>query len=192
MGSLSGLFDSNTASVLQWGSSLIGTIAQAIPKILEMSTANEIEAASATKSASANTLAAGSEALKAHAGIPFVGIAMGVAGVAAIIAAMASIPKFANGGIVPGISFTGDKVPAMLNSGEMILNGSQQANLFKMLNTGLNISHPNISLPSGHLAGIISPSENDRRIDVSGDWILRGDTIFLQLKNYMKKTGKKL
>lgn len=72
----------------------------------------------------------------------------------------------------------------------MILNGSQQANLFKMLNTGLNISHPNISLPSGHLAGIISPSENDRRIDVSGDWILRGDTIFLQLKNYMKKTGK--
>lgn len=192
MGSLSGLFDSNTASVLQWGSSLIGTIAQAIPKILEMSTANEIEAASATKSASANTLAAGSEALKAHAGIPFVGIAMGVAGVAAIIAAMASIPKFANGGIVPGISFAGDKVPAMLNSGEMILNGSQQANLFKMLNTGLNISHPNISLPSGHLAGIISPSENDRRIDVSGDWILRGDTIFLQLKNYMKKTGKKL
>lgn len=192
MGSLSGLFDSNTASVLQWGSSLIGTIAQAIPKILEMSTANEIEAASATKSASANTLAAGSEALKAHAGIPFVGIAMGGAGVAAIIAAMASIPKFANGGIVPGISFAGDKVPAMLNSGEMILNGSQQANLFKMLNTGLNISHPNISLPSGHLAGIISPSENDRRIDVSGDWILRGDTIFLQLKNYMKKTGKKL
>ena len=192
MGSLSGLFDSNTASVLQWGSSLIGTIAQAIPKILEMSTANEIEAASATKSASANTLAAGSEALKAHAGIPFVGIAMGVAGVAAIIAAMASIPKFANGGIVPGISFAGDKVPAMLNSGEMILNGSQQTNLFKMLNTGLNISHPNISLPSGHLAGIISPSENDRRIDVSGDWILRGDTIFLQLKNYMKKTGKKL
>lgn len=192
MGSLSDLFDSNTASVLQWGSSLIGTIAQAIPKILEMSTANEIEAASATKSASANTLAAGSEALKAHAGIPFVGIAMGVAGVAAIIAAMASIPKFANGGIVPGISFAGDKVPAMLNSGEMILNGSQQANLFKMLNTGLNISHPNISLPSGHLAGIISPSENDRRIDVSGDWILRGDTIFLQLKNYMKKTGKKL
>ncbi|EXZ03187.1 coiled-coil domain-containing protein [Bacteroides fragilis] len=192
MGSLSGLFDSNTTSVLQWGSSLIGTIAQAIPKILEMSTANEIEAASATKSASANTLAAGSEALKAHAGIPFVGIAMGVAGVAAIIAAMASIPKFANGGIVPGNSFAGDKVPAMLNSGEMILNGSQQANLFKMLNTGLNISHPNISLPSGHLAGIISPSENDRRIDVSGDWILRGDTIFLQLKNYMKKTGKKL
>ena len=152
-----------------------GTIAQAIPKILEMSTANEIEAASATKSASANTLAAGSEALKAHAGIPFVGIAMGVAGVAAIIAAMASIPKFANGGIVPGNSFAGDKVPAMLNSGEMILNGSQQANLFKMLNTGLNISHPNISLPSGHLAGIISPSENDRTFcswtDRMEDWI---------------------
>lgn len=194
MGSLSGLFDSNTASVLQWGSSLIGTIAQAIPKILEMSTANEIEAASATKSASANTLAAGSEALKAHAGIPFVGIAMGVAGVAAIIAAMASIPKFANGGIVPGISFAGDKVPAMLNSGEMILNGSQQANLFKMLNSklyaGLNVERSNITPSVGHLAGLISPSENKVQVEFGKARVI-GTDIFLSINNTLKKQGKK-
>lgn len=194
MGSLSGLFDSNTASVLQWGSSLIGTIAQAIPKILEMSTANEIEATSATKSASANTLAAGSEALKAHAGIPFVGIAMGVAGVAAIIAAMASIPKFANGGIVPGISFAGDKVPAMLNSGEMILNGSQQANLFKMLNSklyaGLNVERSNITPSVGHLAGLISPSENKVQVEFGKARVI-GTDIFLSINNTLKKQGKK-
>lgn len=40
------------------------------------------------------------------------------------------IPKFAQGGIVPGNSFSGDNVPARVNSGEMILNMEQQARLF--------------------------------------------------------------
>jgi len=35
-------------------------------------------------------------------------------------------PQFATGGIVPGNSYVGDKVPAMVNSGELILNRSQQ------------------------------------------------------------------
>lgn len=41
---------------------------------------------------------------------------------------------YAQGGIVPGTSTTGDKVPARVNSGEMILNQAQQANLFAMAN----------------------------------------------------------
>ena len=49
-----------------------------------------------------NVAAAASGALAAHSGIPFVGIALGLAAVAAIIAAMASLPKFAKGGIVSG------------------------------------------------------------------------------------------
>lgn len=49
-----------------------------------------------------NVAAAASAALAAHSGIPFVGIALGLAAVAAIIAAMASLPKFAKGGIVSG------------------------------------------------------------------------------------------
>lgn len=44
------------------------------------------------------------------------------------------IPKFETGGIVGGTSFSGDKVLAAVNSGEMILNQRQQANLFDMLN----------------------------------------------------------
>jgi tape measure domain-containing protein len=44
--------------------------------------------------------------------------------------------KFADGGIVPGNSFSGDKVSAQLNSGEMVLNKGQQAQLFDMANNG--------------------------------------------------------
>ena len=58
--------------------------------------------------------------------------------VAAVVAAFASVPKFALGGIVPGSSYNGDKVPSLLNSGEMVLNRGQQSNLFNMLNNGSN------------------------------------------------------
>ncbi len=43
-------------------------------------------------------------------------------------------PAFEDGGIVPGNSFSGDRVGARVNSGEMILNRSQQGNLFRMAN----------------------------------------------------------
>ena len=49
---------------------------------------------------------------------------------------MTKLSKFATGGIVGGGSYYGDKVPAMVNSGEMILNRSQQRNLFDMINGG--------------------------------------------------------
>lgn len=53
------------------------------------------------------------------------------------------VGSFAQGGIVPGGSFTGDRVPAYVNSGEMILNNRQQQNLFGMLNGGVNASRVN-------------------------------------------------
>ncbi|MCC8130796.1 MAG: hypothetical protein LIO72_03500, partial [Ruminococcus sp.] len=43
---------------------------------------------------------------------------------------------FAGGGIVAGSSYTGDKVNASLNSGEMVLTQEQQARLFEMANSG--------------------------------------------------------
>lgn len=46
--------------------------------------------------------------------------------------------NFQDGGIVPGTSFTGDRVAANVNSGEMILNRQQQARLFEMANRGGN------------------------------------------------------
>lgn len=45
-------------------------------------------------------------------------------------------PKFAQGGIVPGIRYYGDKVPVMANSGEMFINTEQQRNLLSAIRTG--------------------------------------------------------
>ena len=61
---------------------------------------------------------------------------------------------YAEGGIIPGNSFAGDKVMAMVNSGEMILNTHQQKNLFDMLNgiTGTGISSSKIEL-TGKIRG---------------------------------------
>lgn len=53
--------------------------------------------------------------------------------------------KYATGGIVEGSSYVGDNVPAYVNSGEMILNKTQQRALWDMANgsgnakTGVNI-----------------------------------------------------
>ena len=44
--------------------------------------------------------------------------------------------KYAVGGVVGGTSYSGDKLTAKVNSGEMILNREQQTNLFKMANIG--------------------------------------------------------
>jgi hypothetical protein len=52
------------------------------------------------------------------------------------IAAIKNAGKFEDGGIVGGSSYTGDRMNAQVNSGEMILNRKQQANLFAMANGG--------------------------------------------------------
>ena len=61
---------------------------------------------------------------------------------------------YAEGGIIPGNSFAGDKVMAMVNSGEMILNTHQQKNLFDMLNgiTGTGIASSKVEL-TGKIRG---------------------------------------
>lgn len=46
----------------------------------------------------------------------------------------AQAANFQDGGIVPGTSFSGDRVPANVNSGEMILNREQQTQLFDLAN----------------------------------------------------------
>ena len=52
---------------------------------------------------------------------------------ATIFGIFASLPKFAEGGIVGGIS-TGDRNLVRVNGGEMILTTAQQQRLFNILN----------------------------------------------------------
>lgn len=79
----------------------------------------------------------------AYASIPFIGPAIATAQIASMqaIIAAASIPKFANGGIVQGGPASGDQILARVNAGEMILNRTQQASLFSLLDRGVNINN---------------------------------------------------
>lgn len=63
---------------------------------------------------------------------------------AGLVASIANIPKFANGGIFTGNSFVGDNMFARVNSGEMILNNRQQRNLFNLLNGNGSIGNNNV------------------------------------------------
>ena len=63
---------------------------------------------------------------------------------ATIGTAFAGIQAFENGGIVGGTSFSGDKLFARINSGEMVLNNKQQRNLTGML--GASSSAVNVVL----------------------------------------------
>ena len=104
---------------------------------------------------------------KGNGEIPIAGIVIAAAGVAALIAALASAPKFATGGIVGGTSFSGDKNFARVNSGEMILNGGQQARLFNMLNG---------AVPAGGTHDV--------------NFVIRGKDLYGTLKNYNDSTSK--
>ena len=53
------------------------------------------------------------------------------------ISAIHSTTGYADGGIVKGNRMSGDQVPAMLNSGELVLNKAQQGNLASQLQGGM-------------------------------------------------------
>ena len=61
-------------------------------------------------------------------------LAFGVSGTAQLVSMVAMISQFATGGIVGGNSKSGDRVLVRVNSGEMILNAAQQAQLFAIAN----------------------------------------------------------
>jgi hypothetical protein len=88
--------------------SLLKSATQAISMYLAQSMAASISGAA--KSAEATGPAA-----------VFTGPAFIAFAIASVLGAFAAIPKFETGGVVPGSSFTGDKMLARLNSGEEVL-----------------------------------------------------------------------
>lgn len=105
MQNLSGVVGESAGAWLTWGSSLLQSIAQAIPQIIALT---NTQVASAVTQVSANTATAGTGAAASVASIPIVGWIMAGVAVASVIATLASLPKpkpMASGGIVYGNMF---------------------------------------------------------------------------------------
>lgn len=117
----------------------------------------------------ANVALSFSKALSETAG-PWDWIAASIAGTAAMISTISAIhgaTGYAEGGVIPGNSFSGDNQLARVNAGELILSKSAQANLANQLD--------NPALPG----------------DGGGDRVpyLRNDDIYLGLVTYGRKHG---
>ena len=145
-GSLGGIMSNFGDDMGAWILGSMGQISQMIVQLQSLATARSV--ASAASKPYPYNLAA---------------MATVVATVASIFS---SLPKFADGGIVGGSSYFGDKLLARVNSGEMILNQGQQARLLSMTEGG--------------------------NVRVTGDVRLNGKDIYISLRNYMSSSGNKL
>lgn len=151
------------AAAMQLVATTANATAQMIPQILALIGAKEGEAmASGTASAAA---------------LPF---PANIAAIASIIATvvgtfasiLSTVGAFAGGGIIQGASTHGDQLFARVNAGEMILNGSQQAKLFNMLDG----------------AGAVGGAGMGQVT-----WRIKGSDLYGSLSNYSKikaKSGK--
>ena len=143
LGSIMGSFGEDMGA---WMLGTVGQIAQMIVQLNALATANGVASASI---------------------LPFPANLAAIATVVATIASVfSSLPKFADGGIIGGSSYFGDKLLARVNSGEMILNQGQQARLLSMTEGG--------------------------NVRVTGDVRLNGKDIYISLRNYMSASGNKL
>ena len=168
---LANVFSQTGDSAAAAAMNIIGTTAQAtaeiIPNIIKLIGAKQGEAmANGTASASA---------------LPF---PANIAAIASIIATVVStfanimsvVGAFADGGIVGGGNLHGDKVLARLNGGEMVLNRTQQAKLFRTIESG-NIGNQSASSVS------------------QVNWKIKGSDLYGALTNYKSiksKQGKRI
>lgn len=154
--------DDETAAILQGLASITGSIAEAVPAIMSLVGAKSAEAI-------ANGLAESSK-VKFPANIP--AIATTIATIMSVIGTIASVAgSFAEGGIIYGGSQIGDQMFAKVNSGEMIINGKQQQNLWKAISTG-------------NLGG-----NTENTVTVTNVRV-KGSDLYLALKNYSKVKSK--
>lgn len=143
-----------TASWIEWSAGILNSIASVIPQIVSLTAATK-------KSANANAENAIAAAAGSAAATPVVGWMMVGAAVASVIAAMASIPKFAEGGIAYG--------PTLGLFGEY---------------AGAN-SNPEVVAPLDKLRSMLQPSGGER-----GDVVFRieGRTLVGILKKEETRT----
>ena len=132
------------AAAMQIVATTANATAQMIPQIMALIGAKEGEAmANGTASAAA---------------LPF---PANIAAIASIIATVvgtfasifSTVGAFAGGGIIQGASTHGDQLLARVNAGEMILNGSQQARLFNLLDGAGAVGGAGMGLVSFKIKG---------------------------------------
>lgn len=127
---LGGAIDGTTGAVLSFAGTTISAIGQMLPQMASLIGGKFAEA-----------MAVGTAS---GAALPFPANLAAIASIIATITAVATSAmsmkgKFADGGIIEGSSFHGDKMLARVNAGEMILNKAQQSNLYNALKNGNNI-----------------------------------------------------
>lgn len=167
---LGNVFSQTGDSAAAAAMNIIGTTAQAtaeiIPNIIKLIGAKQGEAmANGTASASA---------------LPFPANIAAIASIIATIVStfaniMSAVGAFADGGIVGGGNLYGDKVLARLNGGEMVLNRTQQAKLFRIIESG------NIGNQSASVSQV--------------NWKIKGSDLYGALTNYKaikSKQGKRI
>lgn len=169
----------STIQAIQTMQTVIGAF-QAFQRTQDaLTTATEVTNSSVRTTASTTEMAAdmagtAAKTTKAYASIPFVGVALAAAAIAAmigmIIASKRKAKSMATGGIVEGATATGDRVAANLNAGEMVLNRRQQRNLFALLDGQ--------AAGAGQAAGGVPTVR------------LRGEDIYIAYNNYRRRTGK--
>ena len=145
---------------------LLGATTAATAAIDTAATSQEV--ANSQAKVAANSAEAISGATKSGAQLPFpLNIVAIAAGLAAVIAGIAMIGSFADGGVIGGNSFHGDNMFARVNAGEMILNNKQQGNLFRLLDGG------------GVASNTGTPTVK-----------IKGSDLYVALNNYGSKIGK--
>ena len=96
--------------------------------------------------------------------------AAGAVQLASIIGSKPTPPKFAEGGIVGGTSYSGDNIAARVNSGEMVLTMAQQRALFDVANGRGSMGAPNITI-NNSASNLVkaTPSISQDRINIMID-----------------------
>ena len=172
------------SSIAQLGSqvqepvlNIAGTIAQAIATMV-------LGYAEASKDASKLT--------------PFGWIAFAATGLATLLTMIASIKSatsgsYAHGGIIPGGSYSGDRLTANVNSGEMIINRRQQLQLWRMVQAPLasapQYATPSSMVPSLNLAALRN-SFGAQRVDVNVSGRISGRDLQLITDKRNKITSR--
>lgn len=117
--------------------------------------------------------------------------ATGLAQLTAMISAVKSaVGSYATGGIVGGNSKTGDKLLARVNSGEMILNATQQRNLFRMINAPRVYAVPRHQMEPGDINTKFIQSIATQPVIVGGTLRASGRELVCVLANETRIAGK--